>query len=240
MSMGEIEMNLLNEVMEKQRNFFLAGETKSIAFRINKLKSLKQEVLKYQNEIIFSIEQDFGVSNEFDGLSRIMLIVEEINNYIKNLKKWAGPVKVKTPLTLQVAQSSYVYEPLGCVLIIGAWNAPYSVILLPLIASIGAGNCTLIKPSELAPNCSSVIFKIINLAFQSDFCAVVEGGVDKSKEILKHKFDYICYTGSTRIGKIVYQAAAEHLTPVLLELGGKTPYTIDEIAKTKLAAKRIC
>ncbi len=228
------------ELIKKQRKYYSTGETRDIKFRIKQLKLLKAAILSHKKDIVEAIEQDFGVSGEYEGYGRILFIIDEIKHFIKNLKGWLKPVRVKTPFMLQPGKSKYLYEPLGVALIIGSWNAPFNVTLLPLIAALGAGNCCVLKPSELAPASSKVIAKIINTVFAPEYCTVVAGDIEQVTALLECKFDLICYTGGTQVGGIVYQAAAKQLTPVILELGGKSPCIVDETANIKISAKRIC
>jgi len=229
----------ISEIVENQKEYFASGKTKEIDFRIAMLKKLKTAILDHKDDVVDSVNRDFG-TGEYDGYGRIVYVIDEINHFIKKLKKWNRPVRVKTHMTLFHGRSEYIYEPYGVSLIIGAWNAPYMVTFLPLIASIGAGNCSVVKPSEISPATSQVITRIIRSVFPPEFCAVVEGGVPETTALLEQKFDFICYTGSTNVGKIVYKAATEHLIPVLLELGGKSPCIVDESADIKLTARRIC
>ena len=176
------------------------------------------------------------------------MILNEIDYAVKNIKSWSKPKKVKTPLRHShfygVAQhflaSSYIYsEPYGVVLIMGPWNYPFQLTLVPLVGAVAAGNCSVLKPSEAAPHSSSVIAAIIREYFDPDFISVVEGGIETAQSLLAEKFDYIFFTGGNRVGKIIMEAAAKHLTPVTLELGGKNPCIVDNDVHVKNAAKRI-
>lgn len=227
------------EIIQKQKHFFFTNKTKDIGFRIEMLKNFKKAILAHKDEIVASVEKDFG-TGMYDAYARIVFVIDELNYFIKYLKKWTKPVKVNTPITLFNGKSQYVYEPFGISLIISAWNAPYMVTFLPLIAAIGAGNCSIIKPSEVSRATSKVISKIIRSTFDENFCTVVEGGIAETTVLLEQRFDFICYTGNTHVGKIVYKAASKNLTPVILELGGKSPCIVDESADIKLTAKRIC
>lgn len=233
------EEKILN-VLQSQRDLFLSNRTKDVRFRIEMLKKLKKAILAHREDIVASIRTDFGVEGHYDANGRLLFILDELNSFIKHLKRWAKPVKVRTSMLLLPAKSRYVYEPLGTTLLIAAWNAPYLVNFFTLFASIAAGNCTILKPSELSAASSAVLAKIIGSTFDESYCAVIEGGVEETTFLLKQRFDFICYTGSTHVGKIVYRAASEHLTPVLLELGGKSPCIVDETANIPLTAKRIC
>lgn len=234
-----MEEGRILEIIQNQNHLFLTNKTKNIGFRIEMLKNLKKAIIAYKDEIVASVQKDFG-TGVYDAYGRIVFVIDELNYFIRDLKKWSKPVKVNTPITLFNGKSRYVYEPYGISLIISAWNAPYMVTFLPLIAAIGAGNCSIIKPSEVSPASSKVISEIIRSAFNENFCAVIEGGIAETTFLLEQRFDFICYTGSTHVGKIVYEAASKNLTPVILELGGKSPCIVDESADLRLTAKRIC
>ena len=228
------------KIIESQRDFFNSNRTKDIYFRLEMLKKLKQAILDHEDDIKTSLQEDFDVEGQYDTCGRLVFILDELNYFIKNLKRWTKPVKVRTSKLLFPGRSQYIHEPLGVTLLIAAWNAPYLVNFFTLFASIAAGNCTIIKPSELSEASSKVLAKIIGSVFDPAYCAVIEGEVEETTFLLQQRFDFICYTGSTRVGQIVYEAAAKHLTPVILELGGKSPCIVDETADLQLAAKRIC
>lgn len=232
-------MNEIKKLIDKQREYFRKGITLDIDFRINKLKILRRAIIENESLILKALKEDLNKS-DFEGYeTEIGIVLDEIRYIIKNLKSWAKPKKVKTPLT-QFISTSYIYpEPYGITLIIAPWNYPFQLVIAPLIGSISAGNCSIVKPSEYAPHTSKVISKIIVDNFEEEFIAVVEGGIDVNKALLKEKFDYIFFTGSVNVGKIVMEAASRHLTPVTLELGGKSPCIVDEDADIDLAAKRI-
>lgn len=227
------------QLINRQRQFFLTNKTKDIDFRIGKLKILKQTILKRIEEINKALENDLR-KGEFETFSgEIMVVIDEINMAIKKLKSWAKPEKVKTSLTY-FKSSSYIYrEPYGIVLIMTAWNYPFQLAFGPLIGALAAGNCCIIKPSELAPNTSLLVCDIIRECFEEEYCTVVEGGVEETTALLKERFDFILYTGSTRVGKIIAQAAAKHLTPIVLEMGGKSPCIVDNTANIEISARRI-
>ena len=196
-------------------------------------------IKKHENQLYEAIYKDFGKS-EFETFgTEISFIYKDIDYYLKNLNYLAKPKKVKTNIVNQLGSSKIYREPLGNCLVIGAWNYPYQLTLTPVVAAIAAGNTCIIKPSELPENTMKVMAQLINENFDSAFLYVVEGGVEETTEILKLRFDKIFFTGSPRVGKIVYQAAAEHLTPVTLELGGKSPAFITENADLEVAARRI-
>ena len=227
------------EILQNQKTFFNSHKTKDLNFRKTQLKKLKNLIKKHENQLYEAIYKDFGKS-EFETFgTEISFIYKDIDYYLKNLNSLAKPKKVKTNIVNQLGSSKIYREPLGNCLVIGAWNYPYQLTLTPVVAALAAGNTCIIKPSELPENTMKAMARLINENFDSAFLYVVEGGVEETTEILKLKFDKIFFTGSPRVGKIVYQAAAEHLTPVTLELGGKSPAFITENADLEVAARRI-
>ena len=234
-------MNNIGMVLEKQRNYFNSGATRDLDFRIDKLSTLKRSIVKNEKQILEALWVDLHKS-EFEAYAtEIGIILDEINFAIKHLKSWSKTKKVRTPLT-NFLSSSYIYsEPYGVSLIISPWNYPFQLLISPLIGSIAAGNCAMLKPSENSPSTTEVIIKVIEECFTEEFVCVVEpfGGKESSEALLKEEFDYIFFTGSVPVGKIVMEAASKHLTPVTLELGGKSPCIVDKDADVKLAAKRI-
>jgi aldehyde dehydrogenase (NAD+) len=210
-----------------------------INFRKQTLVKLLISVQKHEEEIIKALYDDFKKPAFEAVVSETAYIVSELNHTIKNINKWAKPNMV-LPSLLNFPSTDYIYkEPYGKVLIIAPWNYPYQLALCPLIAAVAAGNQVIVKPSELTPNTSSIVAKIISETFDENHVKCVEGGVEITQELLAQRWDYIFFTGSVAVGKIVAKAAAENLTPVTLELGGKNPCIIDATANLKLAAKRI-
>ena len=210
-----------------------------INFRKQTLVKLLISVQKHEEEIIKALYDDFKKPAFEAVVSETAYIVSELNHTIKNINKWAKPNMV-LPSLLNFPSTDYIYkEPYGKVLIIAPWNYPYQLALCPLIAAVAAGNQVVVKPSELTPNTSRIIAKIISETFDENHVKCVEGGVEITQELLAQRWDYIFFTGSVTVGKIVAKAAAENLTPVTLELGGKNPCIIDATANLKLAAKRI-
>ncbi len=227
------------EILQSQKTFFNSHKTKDLNFRKTQLKKLKNLIKKHENQLYEAIYKDFGKS-EFETFStEISFIYKDIDYYLRNLNSLAKPKKVKTNIVNQLGSGKIYREPLGNCLVIGAWNYPYQLTLTPVVAAIAAGNTCIIKPSELPENTMKAMARLINENFDSAFLYVIEGGVEETTEILKLRFDKIFFTGSPRVGKIVYQAAAEHLTPVTLELGGKSPAFITENADLEVAARRI-
>ncbi|MBD2500838.1 aldehyde dehydrogenase [Anabaena azotica] len=228
----------VTQIIEKQRNFFASGQTKDVNFRLEQLHKLKQLVTENEQPITQALKADLNKS-EFEAYLSEISVVQEINYAIKNVKKWAKPKKADVPLDFFSYSGKIYPEPLGLVLIISPWNYPFSLIISPLVGAIAAGNCAIIKPSELAPHTSSLVAELVPQYFQSEYIAVVEGGVETSQELLAQKFDHIFFTGGTAIGKIVMEAAAKHLTPVTLELGGKSPCIVDTDINLEHTARRI-
>lgn len=229
----------IEKILQSQRDFFKTQQTKSLAFRKMYLEKLRSLIISNENMLYEAIYKDFGKS-EFDTFTtEISFILNDIDYYLKKLKSLAKPQKVSTNLVNQLGKSKIYSEPLGNILVIGAWNYPYQLSLSPIIAAIAAGNCCILKPSEIAENTMKAMSSIINENFPSEYLYVYEGGIDETTSLLKLKFNKIFFTGSTKVGKIVYKAAAEHLTPVVLELGGKSPAIVTKNANLEIAAKRI-
>ena len=228
-----------NEIIKKQTDYFNSNQTKNIGFRIEQLKKLKFVIKNYELALYEAIYSDFKKS-EFDTYAtELGLIYHEIDIAIKELPKWTERKSAKTNIANLPARSYIIPEPLGVCLIIGAWNYPYQLSLGPTVAAIAAGNTVVLKPSEIPTATSSVLTKLINDNFSSEFIIVIEGGIHETTELLDQKFDKIFFTGSSAIGRIVYQAAAKNLTPVTLELGGKSPAIITANSNLKQSAKRL-
>lgn len=224
-------------LIQKQRDFFATGQTKSVEFRMQQLKRLKQAVIQYQDAIVQAASDDLG-RPAFEAYFEIATL-GEINLALKQLKSWVKPQKVPTSIDQFPASACIQPEPLGVVLIIGPWNYPFQLMVSPLVGAIAAGNCAILKPSEQAPHTSAVVAQLIQSTFSPDYIAVVEGDAAVSQQLLAEKFDHIFFTGGTAIGKTVMAAAAKHLTPVTLELGGKSPCIVDADVHLEYAAKRI-
>lgn len=229
----------VKSIFEGQRHYFETKETLSVDFRISQLTKLKNALKSNEERIFRAIYKDFNKSAYDTYITELGQVYKEISLFIKKLKKWSKPKKVRTNIINFPGSSKIIPEPLGCTLVFGAWNYPIYLSLMPVIASLGAGNTVILKPSEIANKTSNVLATIINNEFNSNYLCVIEGGKEVATEILKLKFDKIFFTGSTKVGKIVYQAAANHLTPVTLELGGKSPTFVLEDSNLKMAAKRI-
>lgn len=227
------------EILQKQRDFFSTQQTKAISFRKKALKRLQKEIVEREDAIADALYADFK-KPKFETLAaETQFVLAELKLALKNIDLWSRPER-KTATLMNWPSSDWIYkEPYGAVLIIAPWNYPFQLAIAPLVGAITAGNTVIIKPSEATPNTSRLISEIITAVFPRQHVAVVEGGVEVSQQLLSQKWDYIFFTGSTRVGKIVYESAAKHLTPVTLELGGKNPCIVDDTASIALAAKRI-
>ena len=233
------DMNIrLDELLQKQKDYFRTGETRDIEFRISKLKRLKKAIKIYEQKVLDALKEDLGKPEQESFFSEVGGIYASIDLFVKNLSKWTKPKSVNTPI-VQYGESYIEYEPYGSVLIIAPFNYPFQLAMEPLIGAIASGNTAVVKPSELAPETEKVISDILREAFDECYVASVCGGVDVITKLLSQRFDYIFFTGSVRVGKIVMEAASKNLTPLTLELGGKSPVFIDENFDIKLAAKRI-
>jgi aldehyde dehydrogenase (NAD+) len=221
------------------KSTFASGKTKTLPWRIEQLKQIRKMVVEQQDKIFVAMQQDLGRCDMESWTAELGGVISEVDHSIKHLKKWVKPRKVSTPIIAQPGKSYILPEPLGTILIIGAWNYPLLLVLSPLVAAISAGNCALIKPSELSANMSQLVAQLIPQYLDNDAVAVVEGAVDETTELLKHPFDHIIYTGGEVVGKIVMRAAAEFLTPVTLELGGKSPCIVDSSTDLDVTAARI-
>lgn len=229
----------IENLLKAHREFFLSQRTKELDFRISQLKKLEELLRKHEDELYRAIERDFGKSVFETYATEIGFIYQEIKLFLKKLPEWSHPQKIRTGLSNLPGKSRIHHEPLGCCLIIGAWNYPFQLTLLPAIAALAAGNTVVLKPSELAPECSALLGRLINNSFPREYFHVVEGPADATTALLKHRFDHVFFTGSPRVGRIVYEAAARHLTPVTLELGGKSPAIVCPSADLKVVARRI-
>ncbi len=232
-------MSNISNIIEGQRKFFFENKTKEINFRKGQLIKLKKVLKANESKFYDAIYKDMKKS-EFEAYAtELGLVYNEINFAIRNLDKWAKTKKVKTNLVNFPGKSIIIPEPLGNCLIIGAKNYPYQLSLAPLVPAIAAGNTAIIKPSELTPNSSNALAEIINQNFPGEFICVVEGGIETISELINNKFDKIFFTGSSRVGRVILEVASKHLTPVTLELGGKSPAIVMPDANLKIAAKRI-
>ena len=229
----------IDEILENQRKYFQSGVTLPIDFRIEMLKKLYQTIKKYGTEIEDALTKDLGKS-EFEGfMCEEGLALTEISDMIKHTRKYAAEKTVRTPLAQFASRSYKKPSPYGNTLIMSPWNYPFLLTIDPLADAIAAGNTAIVKPSAYSPATSEIVRKIVEECFEPEYVAVVTGGRKENAALLEKKFDFIFFTGSSSVGKEVLRNAAEHLTPAVLELGGKSPCIIDSSAKIKLAAKRV-
>jgi len=230
---------MIPELLQRQKDYFKTGKTKDVSFRKQVLNQLLVELVKQEKAICEALYHDFKKPEFESVITETAIVIQDLELTIKKLRKWAKPKSV-TPSLLNFPSSDYLYsEPYGNVLVIAPWNYPYQLALAPLVGAVAAGNTVILKPSELTPKTSAIINEIIKTVFKPEHVSVVEGGVDTSTTLLAQQWDYIFFTGSVSVGKIVAKAAAPNLTPTTLELGGKNPCIIDETANIKLTAKRI-
>ncbi|PLT61954.1 aldehyde dehydrogenase [Mediterraneibacter gnavus] len=230
---------MFSKLTEAQKQFFETGRTRDLAFRICQLQLLADAMRKNETVLEEALKKDLGKSVFESYATEIGFVLADIRYTIQNLQKWSAPKRVRTPLYLFPGKSKIQKEPYGSVLILGPYNYPVQLLAEPLIGAIAAGNCAVLKPSELTPHVSKAMYQIVHSTFKEEYIACVEGGVEVNQELLSQKFDYIFFTGSERVGRIVMKAAAENLTPVTLELGGKSPVIIEKTANIKEAARRI-
>ncbi|MCC5630145.1 aldehyde dehydrogenase [Nostoc sphaeroides] len=236
--MTTTELSNVGDIIQYQRDYFQTGKTKDVNFRIEQLKNLKQAILEYEQSIVEALQADLHKPEVETYLTEIS-VVKDIDYTIKHLQSWTKPKKAAVSWEFFSYTAKIYPEPLGVVLIIGPWNYPFNLIISPLIGAIAAGNCAIIKPSEIASHTSDVIAKIIAKHFDPAYIAVVEGGVEASQKLLAERFDHIFFTGGTAVGKIIMAAAAKYLTPVTLELGGKSPCIVDTDVNLEHTVRRI-
>ncbi len=229
----------IQDLVTAQRAYYNSNVTLPVEFRLKQLKKFRDLIRKHEDDLHAAIYKDFGKSKYDNQLTEIFPLYEELDIAIKNVRRWVQHRKVKTNLLNQPAKSYLVPEPLGVSLVIGAWNFPYNLSLIPVVGSMVAGNTTILKPSELPVETSKIMAKIINENFDKNYLHVVEGGIPETTAILKQRFDKVFFTGSPQVGKIVNQAAAAHLTSVTLELGGKNPALFTKDATIDVGVKRM-
>lgn len=228
-----------SEVISNQRKYFHSGATRSLEFRLNALRKLKEAIKTNEDLLMAALKDDLNKCESEAYLCEIGTLYDEINYHLKHLKSWMKD-QIKPTTLAQFRSKSFVSpEPYGVVLIMAPWNYPIQLNFSPLIGAISAGNCAIVKPSAYAATTSRAIAKIISEIFEPQFVTVVEGGREENKALLDEKFDYIFFTGSVAVGKVVMAAASKHLTPISLELGGKSPVIVDNTADIEVAARRI-
>lgn len=229
----------VEQMIEEQRQFFDSGVTLETDFRKAQLQFLKETIKKYETDVLKALRLDLNKS-EFEAYSNeIGIVYDSINYFIKNVDAWVEPKKIKTPVHFQPAKSYIVREPYGVTCIIGPFNYPFQLVMEPLIGAIVGGNTAIVKPSESSVHTTEIVKRIIEETFDTRFVRVVEGEKELVQELIHAPFDFIFFTGSVAVGKIVAKAAAERLTPIALELGGKSPAIVDQTANLEVAARRI-
>ena len=222
-----------------QKQLFKSGQTLSINYRLTALKALKAAILKYEKALTDALWADLHKSYEEAFLTELSIVLGEIDNHISNLHSWAAPEHKPTPIKMFPSRSRIISEPLGNTLIIAPWNYPVQLLLNPLVGAISAGCTAILKPSPYVPTVSKVIEQLIADTFESDYIAVVQGNRDVNTALLEQRYDLIFFTGSPSLGRKVMSAAAQNLTPIVLELGGKSPCIVDSSANIAMAARRI-
>lgn len=232
-------MNEIRDILTAQEQFFKSGRTKDLDFRLKSLDLLKKVIIQNEPAILDALKKDLSKSPYESYLTEVGVVLDEIRLAGRRLKAWLRPRRVKTPFYLWFASSRVYCEPYGKALIIAPWNYPFLLSISPLIGSIAAGNCSVLKPSEYAPRTAAVISEIMASHFDNRYVAVIEGDAGIGEGLLRERFDYIFFTGSAAVGKLVMSAAAEYLTPVTLELGGKSPCIVDQDVNLEPAARRI-
>lgn len=237
--MEDTKQTTILAILNRQREYFAAGHTRSVDFRLEMLRKFKKAILDYEERIAEALWKDLRKSPEETFLTEISIVTQEIDHHIRHLRRWARSKKVRTPLHLLPSSSRIQYEPLGLSLIMAAWNYPFQLLMNPLVGSISAGNCALLKPSPYTENTALVMEDLIRKTFDEGYINLVQGGRKTNTYLFEQRFDFIFYTGSSYVGRIVMKAASEHLTPVILELGGKSPCIVDRDANLDVAARRI-
>ncbi len=231
--------NTVSQIVLRQREFYLSGATLDVDFRLDALRRLQKALQENLEEIDRALYSDLRKSAFETYMTETGMVLDELRYQIGHVRSWARTRRVKTPLAQFLAKSYVVPEPYGVVLVMSPWNYPLQLCLEPLIGAIAAGNTVVVKPSAYAPSTSRCVANILRGVFNEEHVAVVEGGREENQALLEEKFDYIFFTGSVNVGRLVMKKASEHLTPVSLELGGKSPVIVDHTANLELAAKRL-
>lgn len=231
--------NDVESMIAAQHRFYFTGKTRTAAFRKEMLIKLRDAILTHEDAITEALQKDLGKSSFESYVTEIGFVLSSISQMLKKIDSWMKPEAVKTPVHLQPSKSFVVREPYGSVLIIGPFNYPFQLVMEPLVGAIVGGNCAVVKPSESAKHTVKIIKKILTETFPTDYIQVVEGEREETSALIHAPFDYIFFTGSVAVGKVVMKAAAERLTPITLELGGKSPVIVDQTANLANAAERI-
>ena len=232
-------MEHIEQLKNTQKTFFKSGKTRDVSFIKTKLKALKSTIVSNENAIYDALYKDFKKSKFETYFSEIGILISEIEMTLKNIEKWNKPKKVRSA-ALNFPSKDYIYsEPYGTVLVIAPWNYPFQLAIAPIVSAIAAGNTVVLKPSELTPHTAQIIEDILSDVFKKEHLSVIQGGIPETTALLDERWDYIFFTGSVPVGKIVAKAAAQYMTPVTLELGGKNPCVVDDSVDIKLTAKRL-
>lgn len=229
----------ISEIVQKQRVYFSSNETRNIGFRRNMLLALQKAINTHESDILSALHEDLGKGDFEAFTTEIFMVQNELRHALKKLRSWTKPRRVANSLFNFPSKSTIYPQPYGVTLIMSPWNYPFQLTMVPVIASIAAGNTIVLKPSEYASATSRIIATIIEEVFQSEYVRVILGGREANQGLLKERFDYIFFTGGVTVGKLVMENASQFLTPVTLELGGKSPCIVDKNASIPLAAKRI-
>ncbi|WP_088292733.1 aldehyde dehydrogenase [Bacillus mycoides] len=229
----------ISSIVNKQKEYFYKGHTRSLETRKNNLKKLYEGIQRFEDEIFQALKLDLNKSVHESFTTEIGYVLKEISFQMKHISSWSKPKRVRTALTHFGSKGKVVPEPYGVTLIIAPWNYPFQLAIAPLVGALAAGNTVVLKPSELTPNVSKVLTRMLGELFPEELVSVVEGGAQESTALLKEPFDYIFFTGSVGVGKVVMEAAAKKLTPLTLELGGKSPCIVHKDAKLDVTARRI-
>lgn len=229
----------IEQLIASQKRYFLTQETKSVEFRLRQLRKLRKSIDNHADELFDALWKDLHKCKEEAYLTEYNIVIGEIDDHIRNLRKWSKSLKVKTPLYLKPSRSYVRYEPYGVALIIAPWNYPFNLMFTPLVGAISAGCCAVLKASPYSVNTSAVMQKIIDDTFDNQYIAMVQGHREVNQKLLEQDFDFIFYTGSPDVGSVVMEAASKHLTPLVLELGGKSPCIVDRDSNLEFAARRI-
>jgi aldehyde dehydrogenase (NAD+) len=229
----------IEKIVQTQRDFFKTQATKNVAYRISVLKNLQSTIQKNQQQIYAALKADLNKSEFEAHMTEVGLVLDETHFLVKNTSKWAKKKSRATPLSIFPASSYEIAEPYGVVLVMSPWNYPFQLSMEPLVGAIAAGNCVVLKPSAYALETSKILAKLIADVFPPEYICVIQGGRKENQDLLQQRFDYIFFTGSVSVGKFVMESAAKHLTPITLELGGKSPCIVDQTANLKIAARRI-
>lgn len=232
-------MSQIKDIVNRQREYFYSGETAGISFRLNALETLDKTIRAHEQEIFEALKRDLNKAPFETYMTEIGIILDEIKYMSKNIKSWCRNKKVKTPLSHFKSTSYIISEPYGVVLVMSPWNYPFQLTIAPLLGAIAGGNCVILKPSEYSVHTSRLLSRIIGESFDERHITVLEGGTEVNRQLLQESFDYIFFTGSASVGRIVMEAAAKQLIPVTLELGGKSPCIVDQDARVDIAARRI-